>query len=140
MSYKIFTIATFDKQIKRLSKKYPSLKKEFSELIETLETNPEQGTALGNNCYKIRIAIASKGKGKSGGARVITNIIISDNTVYLLSIYDKSEKQNLTDLELKELFSSEKLFFTDMRSASSNKSFVVYDALTSITLVILPSV
>ena len=103
MSYNVLSISPFDKQLKRLSKKYPSLKKEFSELIEALETNPEQGTALGNNCYKIRIAIASKGKGKSGGARVITNIVISENTVYLLSIYDKSEKQNLTDLELKEL-------------------------------------
>jgi len=103
MSYNVLSISPFDKQLKRLSKKYPSLKKEFSELIEALETNPEQGTALGNNCYKVRIAIASKGKGKSGGARVITNIVISENTVYLLSIYDKSEKQNLTDLELKEL-------------------------------------
>jgi mRNA-degrading endonuclease RelE of RelBE toxin-antitoxin system len=103
MSYNVLTISPFDKQLKRLSKKYPSLKKEFSELIEILENNPEQGIALGNNCYKIRIAIASKGKGKSSGARVIINILISEKTVYLLSIYDKSEKQNLTNLELKEL-------------------------------------
>ena len=103
MSYNIFTIPPFDKQLKRLAKKYPSLKTEFAELIESLEKKPEQGTALGNNCYKIRVAIASKGKGKSGGARVITNIVISGKAVYLLSIYDKSEKQNLTDKELEEL-------------------------------------
>lgn len=64
---------------------------------------PEQGKSLGNNCYKIRISIASKGKGKSGGARVITNFVVSEDTVFLLSIFDKSEKANLTDGELLEL-------------------------------------
>ena len=96
-------IPPFDRQLKRLVKKYPSLKEEYLELIKNLEQNPEQGTNLGNNCYKIRIAIASKRKGKSGGARVITNFVITDATVYLLSIYDKSEKENLTDKELVEL-------------------------------------
>jgi hypothetical protein len=71
--------------------------------LERLEQEPEQGTNLGNNCYKIRIAIASKGKGKSGGARVITNFVIAEETVFLISIYDKSEKENLTDKELDEL-------------------------------------
>jgi mRNA-degrading endonuclease RelE of RelBE toxin-antitoxin system len=103
MSYKVLPIPPFDRQLKRLSKKYPSLKEEYFELIENLEQNPVQGTNLGNNCFKIRIAIASKGKGKSGGARVITNFVINDGTVYLLSIYDKSEKENLTDKELNEL-------------------------------------
>ncbi len=103
MSYNILLIPPFDRQLKKLSKKYPSLKEEFLELIESLELNPEQGTNLGNNCYKIRIAIASKGKGKSGGARIITNFIVAEETVYLLSIYDKSEKENLTDKELDEL-------------------------------------
>lgn len=68
-----------------------------------MEENPLQGTSLGRNCYKIRLAISSKGKGKSGGSRVITNIVIADETVYLLSIYDKSEKENLTNKELAEL-------------------------------------
>ena len=58
---------------------------------------------MGNKCYKIRLAIASKGKGKSGGARVIANLVIEDDAVYLLTIYDKSEKSNLTDGELAEL-------------------------------------
>ena len=103
MNYKVETIAPFDKQLKRLSKKYPSLKKEFETLIDTLEQNPIQGTSLGNRCYKIRLSIASKGKGKSGGGRVITNVMIADSTVYLLAIYDKSEKENLTDDELNDL-------------------------------------
>ena len=103
MNYDILTIPPFDKQLKRLAEKYPSLKTDFAALVESLETQPEQGTALGKNCYKIRLAIKSKGKGKSGGARVITNIVISQTTVYLLTIYDKANKANLTDKELKEL-------------------------------------
>jgi len=55
------------------------------------------------HCFKIRIAIASKGKGKSGGARIITNIVVTESTVFLLAIYDKSEKENLTNKELVEL-------------------------------------
>lgn len=72
MSYKVNTILLFDKQAKRLSKKYPSLKNDLSALINALAEEPEQGTPLGNNFYKIRLAITAKGKGKSGGARVIT--------------------------------------------------------------------
>jgi len=71
-----------------------------------LREQPKQGTAIGNGCFKIRIAIASKGKGKSGGARVITNVVVTDATVYMLSIYDKSEKNDLSDRELKELLKS----------------------------------
>jgi len=103
MSFNVISIAVFERQAKRLIRKYPSLKEEILSLIKKLREEPEQGIALGNQCFKIRIAIASKGKGRSGGGRVITNIIITEKTVYLLSIYDKSEKENLTDRELNEL-------------------------------------
>ena len=68
-----------------------------------MKENPVQGTSIGKNCYKIRLAIGSKGKGKSGGARVISNFVVSEKNVYLLSIYDKSEKENLRKKELEEL-------------------------------------
>lgn len=58
---------------------------------------------LGKNCFKIIIAIASKGKGKSGGARIITNFVIKEESIFLLTIYDKSAKENITDKELIEL-------------------------------------
>jgi mRNA-degrading endonuclease RelE of RelBE toxin-antitoxin system len=103
MSYNIIALPVFRKELKRLAKKYDSLKNELALLFSSLEENPLQGTPLGNNCYKIRLAIASKGKGKKGGARVITNIIIVEKTVYLLSIYDKSKKDNLTDKEFDDL-------------------------------------
>lgn len=104
MSYNISTIPLFDKQAKRLAKKYPSLKKNLAELIETLIDNPEQGTTLGNNFYKIRLAITSKGKGKSSGARVITYVKVTATSVLLTSIYDKSEKDTITDKELEQIF------------------------------------
>ena len=91
--------------MKRLAKKFPSLKAEYAALIEDLEENPKTGTPLGNNCFKIRLAIASKGRGKSGGARVITHLYIENKTVFLLSIYDKSEQSNVSDRELRELLS-----------------------------------
>jgi len=103
MSYNVLTIPPFDRQLKRLAKKYPSLKIEYAKLIESLERNPTQGIALTNGCYKIRLAIASKGKGKSGGARVITHVQVVDNNVFLLSIYDKSEQEDISDKEIKEL-------------------------------------
>jgi hypothetical protein len=86
-----------------LAKKYPSLKLEFSLLVNSLKETPSQGTSLGSECYKIRISIASKGKGKSGGARVITCVKIVFETVFLLTVFDKSEQENISDKELKEL-------------------------------------
>ncbi len=103
MSYKVLTTSVFKSDSKKLIKKYKSLKEELLELIETLEEFPNQGTPLGNDCYKIRLAIKSKGKGKSGGARVITCVKILNEFVYLLTIYSKSEKDNITDKELEEL-------------------------------------
>lgn len=102
MSYNIEITALFEKQLKRLIKKFPSLKKEYAQLITLLKQNPKQGTAIGNNCYKIRLAIASKGKGKSGGARVISHVQITQTIIYLLSIYDKSEQSDITDNDLEE--------------------------------------
>ena len=102
MSYNIETTSLFEKQLKRLAKKFPSLKREFLELINSLKQEPNQGTLIGNGCYKIRVAIASKGKGKSGGARVITHVQITKTTVYLLSIYDKSEQSDIADKDLEQ--------------------------------------
>lgn len=102
MSYKVKTIPYFDRQAKRLSRKFQSFKTELSELIDSLEMNPTQGVPLGNDCYKIRVAIKSKGKGKSGGARLITHVIVIREQVYLLTVFDKSEKENILDEELQE--------------------------------------
>jgi hypothetical protein len=77
---------------------------EINTLIDELEENPLFGTPIGNRFYKIRLSIRSKSKGKSGGARVITFVKIIAETVYLVSIYDKSEQSDITDESLKQLF------------------------------------
>ncbi len=103
MSYNVVTIPPFDSQLKRLSKKYFSLKNDLAELGKQLTDNPAMGKPIGKDCYKIRLAISSKGKGKSGGARIITNVYVTGNTIYMLAIYDKSEQDNISDRELNEL-------------------------------------
>ena len=106
MNYSIIPTHRFEKEPKRLAKKFPSLKNEFAELIKSIIDDPEKGTFLGNNCYKIRLTISSKGKGKSGGARVINYLYIETETVYLLTIYDKGEKEGLKPNELKDMIDS----------------------------------
>jgi len=103
MSFNIITTHQFEKELKRLTKKFPSLKIEFAHLIQEISSTPSLGTFIGNNCYKIRIAISSKSKGKRGGARVITYLYIESETVYLLTIYDKGEKTDVKPNELKEI-------------------------------------
>ena len=103
MKYKVEITRYFEHKAKRLLKKYASLKSELEEFGEELEKNPEIGTPLGNNLYKIRLAIASKGKGKSGGARVITYLKTEEGNVYLLSIYDKGEKDTISDSDIQKI-------------------------------------
>ena len=101
MNFSVIPTDKFKKQAKRLIKKFPSLKQELADLSTTLAKELAAGTPLGNNTYKIRLAIKSKGKGKSGGARVITYAVKEENEVYLLTIYDKSEFDNVDDKTIK---------------------------------------
>jgi len=107
----------FKAELKPLLKKYHSLSKDLLRLEAELIENPKLGSPLGKDAFKIRLKITSKGKGKSGGARVITLVesaVIGiteqtspqEITVNLLSIYDKSEMANITDKELKDLLKS----------------------------------
>ena len=103
MSFEIKSVSNFDKEIKHLSKKYPSIKQDLLELVEEIMEDPFLGVSLGKDCYKIRMAIASKNKGKSDGSRVITCVKVVKETVFLLSIYDKSDQENIEDSKLKSL-------------------------------------
>lgn len=106
MNYKIELTDNFKREAKKLIKKYASLRSEIAEIGDLLSQNPTLGTPLGNDVYKVRISIASKNKGKSGGARIITFVKIVNETVYLLSIYNKGERDSISDLELKQLLES----------------------------------
>ena len=100
MSFNVIVTTGFKKHAKSIGKKHHSLKSDLEVLIDSLEQNPLQGEPLGKDCYKIRMAITSKGKGKSGGSRVITCVKIVYHDVYLLSIYDKGDKESISDKEL----------------------------------------
>jgi mRNA-degrading endonuclease RelE of RelBE toxin-antitoxin system len=106
MSYRIVPTHTFDRELKRLAKKHRSIKADVYELGEQLEESPTMGDEVIEHCYKIRMAISSKNKGKSGGARVITYVYVAQETVFLLSIYDKGEQDDISNHELKELIDS----------------------------------
>lgn len=101
MHFKVEATPQFLSEAKRLSKKYPSLKDNIKYLAEQLSHNPKQGTPLGKDAYKVRLAITGKAQGKSGGARVITCVKIISAVVYLVSIYDKSAQSIISDKELK---------------------------------------
>ncbi|HWZ04828.1 MAG TPA: type II toxin-antitoxin system RelE/ParE family toxin [Mucilaginibacter sp.] len=103
MSYKIILTPNFQKEFKKLNKKYPSLKADLIELTDSLLMQPIQGDLVFKNCYKVRFAIKSKGKGKSGGARLINYVRIEDEKIYFLSVYDKSEKDTVSDNDIKFL-------------------------------------
>ena len=103
MEVKIIVQPTFEKEFKKLAKRYPSLKDDFIELIEQLQQTPSLGTDLGGGVHKIRMAITSKGKGKSGGSRIIDFVVTTpsdDTKVNLIAIYDKSERSTLKNSEI----------------------------------------
>ena len=105
MTCRIILTDTFQADFKRLKKKYPSLPADFLRLLDKLQKNPESGTSIGMNCYKIRMAIGSKNKGKSAGARIITQFVahITPETIYLLTMFDKSETDTISSARIKEL-------------------------------------
>lgn len=91
MSFKVIPTPLFERELKRLSKRHISIKGDLAKLTASLEKTPSLGESLGNNCYKIRMAISSKKKGKSGGARIITYLKVLSNKIFLISIYDKTD-------------------------------------------------
>lgn len=55
MNYSVKAIPKFEKNLKKLAKKYPSPKSEYIELIQSLKENHKEETFIGHNCYKIRL-------------------------------------------------------------------------------------
>ena len=106
MRITIDLLPTFVREVKRLSKRYPSMAADIKALKAKILANPSLGVSLGNNIRKIRMRIASKGKGKSGGARVITVTVVvavDETEINLLYLYDKSERDSITPAEIEAL-------------------------------------
>ena len=93
----------FERSLKRLSKKYPSLKGDYIAFLSELEKNPTMGDEIFPNCRKVRIAIKSKGKGKSGGGRIVFYFEILADSIILLFIYDKSEMENIQTAYIEQI-------------------------------------
>ena len=96
MNYKIKVYRHFEKEVKKLSKRYKSLKQDLTILAAELMQNPDMGTDLGNGLHKVRMSIASKGK----GITLIATLSKEEKEIGLHFIYDKSERENITDKEL----------------------------------------
>lgn len=107
MKVDILTHPEFEREFKRLSKKYHSLVDDYAQLLENLEKSPFQGTSLGMDTRKVRMGVDSKGGGKSGGMRVITYTVIQKSPdlveLTLLYIYDKSEIESVSTRFIKYL-------------------------------------
>lgn len=103
MTYIIKIHQAFKREMKHLCKKYASMPDDYAEFLESLQVDPTQGKPLGQDCFKVRLSITTKNTGKDGGARVITCVKITEDTIHLLSIYDKSERSTVNRKELKIL-------------------------------------
>ena len=103
MGNNVILLRSFARSAKKLAKRYRSFTDDLTKLIAELKVNPMLGVSLGGNLRKVRLAIQSKGKGKSGGARVITYVVLVEETIFLLAVYDKSDMENIPDEDLKSL-------------------------------------
>ena len=106
MNCNIDTTPDFALELKQLAKRYPSIRDDYKTFLKELRENPLMGTKLGKKLRKVRFAIASKGKGKSGGARVITHVVLVETDgadITLVAIYDKSDQESITDKEIRKL-------------------------------------
>lgn len=112
MSFEIKTSSYFDAKVKKLAKRYRNLANDLRSFQNDLRVNPLQGVEIAPNIRKIRIAITAKGRGKSGGARVITlNALVSNSerTIFLLLIYDKADVSNVKINVIQEIIKELKL-------------------------------
>ena len=97
MNLNIKTLSCFDKNVKKLFKKYKQLPSDLKILKQELLENPKSGIEIGHSCYKIRLANSSIPTGKSGGFRIIYYHIDTNENLYLISMYSKNELENIDD-------------------------------------------
>jgi len=96
------TTNLFDKQAKRLSKKYKNIKSDLTRLLREFDDYHQNAIEIKSNLYKIRLANSSKNRGKRAGFRIYYYIKIKQ-TVYMLTVYDKSEVEMIDEELLQDL-------------------------------------
>ena len=100
LELKIIPLESFKNDFKKLQKRYRHIKEDVKKLTTELQENPKAGIALQRNCYKIRLANSSVPTGKSGGFRTIYYFLDAHKHVYLMAIYSKTQKENISESEL----------------------------------------
>lgn len=106
----VIATTTFIRSAKAIAKKYRSFNADYQKLVAELTQNPNLEVDLGGGYRKERMAITSKGKGKSGGCRVITlNMVERNGCLYLLYACDKSSYDNIYLAVIKSLTAEEGL-------------------------------
>ncbi len=106
-TFDVYTTTQFEEDARYLKRRYPLISQDIIALNQQLKQDPITGNdSLGKSCYKVRMKISGKNCGKSYGARIIINVHIIEGEVYLLSIYDKSDKKDIDEQELDEMLKS----------------------------------
>lgn len=106
-TFKVIPTSYFVEEATNLKRKYPNIKNDFYTLLKKLQVDPITGNDyVGHDCYKVRMRLSDKKTGERDGARVIIKVVIIDNTVYVLSVYDKSDKTNFSDDEFDKMLKS----------------------------------
>ena len=109
MKFKIVPSKEFLKDVKRLLKKYKTIKNDIDELSNLLQENPQAGIDLGRGLYKIRLKSSNMKEGKSSGFRIIYYLLVEDRKIYLLTIFPKSEKEDIDMVRLEKTLEELKL-------------------------------
>ena len=100
MIYEVIVLVDFRRTAKKIVRKHPKFKTDLARIVKSLKSDPTQGTAIGENRYKIRVAISGSGRGKSSGVRVYTYVVVRDAVVYLVAMHTKAERATLKDQEI----------------------------------------
>jgi mRNA-degrading endonuclease RelE of RelBE toxin-antitoxin system len=109
MNYQIKTIRPFEKAVHNLAKKFRNIKNDLKLVIQELEVSPYLGVSIpgyDGALWKLRVANTSAKRGKQGGFRIIYLIEESEKHCYLLLIYSKTEKSDVTSQEIEGLLRS----------------------------------
>jgi len=95
----------FTREFKRLQKRYRRIGDDIRPLIDQLrqgETPGDQIPDVGFPAYKVRVQNRDMRSGKRGGYRAIYYLRMGD-TVYLVTIYSKRDRDNISADEIRDL-------------------------------------
>ena len=106
MPYNVQLTSSFKRSVKKLKRRYPHIQDDIREGIEVLLHTPQLGVIVSGSggIRKVRLANRDARRGKSGGYRLLYYLEDEETqALYLLLVYSKSDRENVTKRELKQL-------------------------------------